>query len=186
MNIQNYALRSAVFAAVYTTVAWAAAGPLALSPIMLPAVAIAALWLVAQSRFGRHRYDVIMLATATAVAATLHGAGLLLALTYAVAGTIPAVLFMMMLNRMLPGYWLGHGDRFRRRNAVTGRLAASAAVAAVAGVVLVEIIDPEAATAGWATFAAVRDTALIMLVVWAARSYRLSKEPRRGPLSVVR
>jgi hypothetical protein len=189
MNINRYAVRSGVFATVYLVVAWTAAGPLEMSPIMLPALVMAALWLVAQSRFGMLRFDVIMLATASAVAATLNGAGLLLSLTYAMVATIPAVLFVMMLSRMLPGYWLGHGRR--PNGVVAGRLAASAAVAAVAGVVLSAVVDPDAMTAGGSVWAVVRDTALIMLVVWVSRQYRLSKQPdgggpRRGGLSVVR
>ncbi|MBB2948721.1 hypothetical protein FB565_008504 [Actinoplanes lutulentus] len=186
MSINSYPVRSGAFAAGYLLIAWAVAGPLSLSPIMLPAVAVAALWLVAQNKYGRHRLDVIMLATAAAVAATLNGAGLLLALTYAVVATIPGVLFVMMLNRMLPGYWLGHGDRFRQRNAVFARLAASAGAAAFSGVVLQTVVDPEALTFGGSVFVTIRDTALIMLVVWAVRQYRLSKEPQRGGLSVVR
>lgn len=186
MSTNNYVVRSAALAVGYLGVAWAATGPLAMSPVVLPAVAVAALWLVAQARYGRHRFDVITLATATAVAATLNGAGLLLSLTYAVVGTIPAVLFVMTLNRMLPGYWLGHGDRFRRRGVVLGKLAAASAVAAVTSAVLREVVDPSSMTAGGAVFAAIRDTLLVMLVVWTARSYRLSRRPRRGALSVVR
>ncbi|MEU4695463.1 hypothetical protein [Actinoplanes sp. NPDC023714] len=186
MSINRYAARSAAFAAAYLVVAWAAAGPLSMSPIMLPAVAVAALWLIAQSHYGRYRLDVIMLGTAAAVAATLNGAGLLLSLTYAVVATIPAVLFVMMMNRMLPGYWLGHGDRFRSRGTVLSRFAGASALAAVAGVVLQKVVDPEALTAAGAVGVAVRDTALIMLVVWVSRQYRLAKQPRRGPLSVVR
>jgi hypothetical protein len=189
MSINRYAVRSGAFAAAYLVVAWSAAGPLSMSPIMLPAVVLAALWLVAQHRFGMFRFDVIMLATAAAVAATLNGSGLLLSLTYAMVATIPAVLFVMMLNRTLPGYWLGHGRR--SRNVVLTRLAGSAAVAAMAGVVLAAVVDPDAMTAAGSVWILLRDTALIMLAVWVSRQYRLSKEPdgggtRKGGLSVVR
>ncbi|BBH68861.1 hypothetical protein ACTI_55460 [Actinoplanes sp. OR16] len=186
MSINRYAARSAAFAAAYLVVAWAAAGPLSMSPVMLPAVAVAALWLLAQSRFGNHRFDVIMLATASAVAATLNGAGLLTSLTYAMVAAIPAVLFVMMMSRLLPGYWLGHGDRFRQRSVVLTRFAAAAALAAVSGVILQKVVDPDALSTAAAIWMAFRDTALVMLVIWVSRQYRLAKEPRRGPLTVVR
>ncbi|WP_229075499.1 hypothetical protein [Actinoplanes sp. DH11] len=181
----RYATTSALFAAGYLAVAYTAAGPLSMSPIMLPALAVGALWLLAQAGYGRFRLDVIMLTTAAAVAATLNGAGFLLALTYAVVAAIPAVLFAMAMNRLLPGWWLGHGDRFRARGFVFGRLATASALAAVANAVLLAVVDADTASAG-AVFHAARDTLLVMLMVWAARSYRLSKEPRRGGLSVVR
>ena len=185
MNVSRYATRSAVFAAGYLLTAWAAAGPLELSPVALPPVAVAVLWLLAQARFARHRLDVIMLATTAAVAATLTGDGLLASLTSAVGAAIPAVLFAALMNRWLPGYWPGHGDRFRRSRATLGRLAGAATAAALCGVVLQQVMDPGTSLLGGA-FQLIRDAMVITLVIAGTRSYRRSREPQRGVLSTVR
>ena len=184
MNISRYATRSAVFAAGYLLVAWAAAGPLEMSPVVLPPIALAALWLVAQARFALHRLDVIMVATTAAVAATLTGDVLLASLTFAVSATNPPVVFAALMNRWLPGYWQGHGGRRNSRDTL-GKLAGAAAAAALAGVVLQQVTDPGSGLLG-ATVQLLRDAAVVALVIGGARSYRRGREPQRGGLSVVR
>jgi hypothetical protein len=183
MSIPRYALRSAAFAAAYLAafLATAATPVWPLSPLVAGAI-----WLAAQSGFARRRFDVIMLATVAAVAATLEGAGLLMSATVAVWAVVPALLFAMLLERWLPGYWLGHGDRFRRPHAELGSLAGVAALTAAAGVVLTGVIDSTALGAVNVVFHVVRDTAALMLVTLAVRMVRRSRSPRRSGLTVVR
>jgi hypothetical protein len=179
----RYALRSAAFAAAYL-VAFLAAAATPYWP--LPPLVAGAVWLAAQTGSARRRFDVIMLATAAAVAATLEGAGLLLSATVAVWAVVPALIFAMLLERWLPGYWLGHGDRFRRPRAALGPLAGAAALTATAGVVLIGVIDTAALGPVNAVFHLVRDTASLMLVTLAVRLVRRSRSPRRAGLTVVR
>ncbi|MEV0903118.1 hypothetical protein [Actinoplanes sp. NPDC049802] len=175
MSLPRYALRSAAFAAVFLTAALTLGAPLA----------VAALWLTAQHRYAHRRHDVVMLATAAMVWATLEGAGLLMSAVVAVATVVPALLYAVLLQRWLPGYWLGHGDRFRRPRAALGRLAASAALAAGAAAVLSAVIDTAFSPLTAALFLA-GNTAALMLAPLAVRAARRSREPRRAALSVVR
>jgi hypothetical protein len=178
----RYALRSAAFAAAYLA-AFLAAAATPFSP--LPPLAVGAVWLVAQAGYARRRLDVVMLATAAAVAATLEGAGLLMSATVAVWAVVPALVFAMLLERWLPGYWLGHGDRFRRPRAALGPLAGAAGLAAAAGVVLAGVIDTgfDPVTV---MFHLTRDTAALTLVTLGVRAVRRSRSPRRSGLTVVR
>ncbi|MBG0561000.1 hypothetical protein [Actinoplanes aureus] len=185
----RYAARTAAFAAVYLA-AFLASGPLG-PAVLVPPIAVAALWLVAQSRYGLRRFDVIALTTASMVAATLEGAGILLCLAVAVWAVAPAVLFAVLLERWLPGYWLGHGDRFRRPRASLGRLAGAAALTAVAGLVIQEVTNPGTGSVA-AGLQLLRDTAAIVLPILAVRAVRRTRagrrtrSPRRGALSMVR
>jgi hypothetical protein len=178
----RYALRSAAFAAAYLAAFLAAAAtpfwPLA------PLVA-GAIWLAAQTGSGRRRFDVIMLATTAAVAATLEGAGLLMSLTVAVWAVVPALVFATLLERWLPGYWRGHGDRFRRPRAALGPLAGAAALTAAAGAVLTGVIDTGSDPVT-AMFALARDTAALFLATLTVRVFRRSRSPHRAGLTVVR
>jgi hypothetical protein len=178
----RYALRSAAFAAAYLAASLAAAAT-PFSP--LPPLVVGAVWLTAQTGHVRRRFDVIMLATAAAVAATLEGAGLLMSATVAVWAVVPALVFAMLLERRLPGYWLGHGDRFRRPRAALGALAGAAALAAGAGVVLTGVIDT-AFDPVTVMVHLVRDTLVLTLVTLAVRAVRRSRAPRRSGLTVVR
>jgi hypothetical protein len=182
VSIPRYALRSAAFAAAYLA-AFLAVAATPFSP--LPPLAVGAIWLAAQTGFARRRFDVILLATTAAVAATLEGASLLLSFTVAVWAVVPALVFAMLLERWLPGYRQGHGDRFRRPRAALARLAGAAALAAATGVVLTGVIDT-----GFDPVTVlvhlVRDAIALTLVTLAVRAVRRSRSPRRPGLTVVR
>ncbi|MDI6100948.1 hypothetical protein QLQ12_20245 [Actinoplanes sp. NEAU-A12] len=176
------ALRSAAFAAAYL----AAFLVTAMIPVFpLPPLVVAGVWLTAQAGRVPRRFDVIALATMAMVAATLQGAGLLMSATVAVWAVIPALLFAVLLEHWLPGYWLGHGDRFRRPRAALGRLAAAAALTAAASLVLHGVIDTDLVS-GAVAIQFARDTAVLVLVPLAVRAVRRSRSPRRAGLSVVR
>ncbi|WP_328469540.1 hypothetical protein OHA21_02115 [Actinoplanes sp. NBC_00393] len=183
--ISRYAARTAAFAAAYLAIFWLSGQ---LGPVMLlTPIAVGAIWLVAQTRYALRRFDVIALATTSMVAGTLDGAGLLQTFTIGVWAVVPALFFAMLLERWLPGYWLGHGDRFRRTRASFGRLAGAAALTAVAGLTIQELILPGTGLLH-AAFQLLRDTAIIVLLTLATRAVRRTRQPRthRGGLSVVR
>ncbi|BCJ46314.1 hypothetical protein GCM10010168_59530 [Actinoplanes ianthinogenes] len=181
MTVARHAARTAAFAAAYLLAFWAG-GFLFLSP--LP---VAALWLLAQSRTGRRRFDVIVLATVTAVAATLNGAGPLLAFSLAAAGTLPALLFAVLTDRWAPGWWQGHGDRFRSLRSRLSRLAAAAALSAGTAGLLQAILTPDISRYATA-LATLRDAAAVLLLVLAARTLRRRPRTPRptGALTVIR
>lgn len=178
----RYVLRSAVFVAVFL------AGFLITPSIpVFPAapLVVGAIWLTAQAGHGLRRFDVIMLATAAAVGATFQGAGLFLSLTIAVWAVLPSLLFAVLLDRLLPGYWRGHGDRFRRPGAALLRLAGIAFLTAAAGTVIWAVIDtgseglPPPVPFG-------RDLVMLFLVPLAVNTLRRLRSPRRAGLTVVR
>ncbi|HWS34444.1 MAG TPA: hypothetical protein VN408_17095 [Actinoplanes sp.] len=183
MTVLRYALRSASFAAAYLTVFLTG---VVLPWFPLPAITVAAVWLTAQTAFGRRRLDVIMLATAAAVGATLDGAGLLGCLVTAVVATIPALLFAVGMQRLLPGYWLGHGDRFRKPRTAAARLAVLAPVTAATGVVLMGVADTGLA-AGPAAVHLVIGAITLFAAPFTVRAIRTqSHENGRRHLTVVR
>ncbi|MEV6305891.1 hypothetical protein AB0M02_41210 [Actinoplanes sp. NPDC051861] len=182
--MNSYAARAAAFATAYVAVFWASAEYLAPVPALIPPIAVGALWLVAQTRFAKRRLDVIALATAGAVAATLQGAGLLMCLVVAAGAVAPPLLFAVLLQRWLPGYWLGHGDRFRSTRAALGRLAGAAALAAVTGFALYGLSLSSISVAE-ALLQLGGVTAVLVLAVLAVRATRRTRNPR-GNLSVVR
>lgn len=178
----RYALRSAAFAVAYLPAFWVTA----LVPAFpLPPLVVAGVWLVVQAGHVPRRFDVIALATAAMVGATVQGAGLLMSAAVAVWAVLPALLFAVLLERWLPGYWRGHGDRFRRPRAALGRLATAAALAAGASLVLHGVIDTELLPGG-AALQFARDAAVLVLVPLAVRAVRRARSPRRTGLSVVR
>lgn len=182
MSLPRYAARTAGFALLYllATVAGMQTPSAGGVHLLWPAAAVGAIWLVAQSRFGRRGLDVVALSTAAAlIPATEHT----LIGTFALAAVqaVPAVLFAWLLARWLPGYWLGHGDRFRRTAPTITRLAAAAGTAAAAGAVLHSLGDFSPAGAG---FLLVRDGTTVLLAVLATRAlavprYRSGIEKRR-------
>lgn len=182
MSNPRYVLRSAVFVTVYLA-AFLIAPLIPLLPA--PPILVAAVWLTAQAGFGLRRFDVIMLSTAAMVGATLQGAGLLMSAAVAVWAVLPALLFAVLLQRWLPGYWLGHGDRFRRRGATLGRLAGAAALASVSGIVLWTVTD-SGFDPGAAILVGVRDAVLLMLAPLVVRAARRQRAPQRAGLTVVR
>lgn len=177
--IARYAARTAAFAMVYLVTFWAS-GPLGLA-LLVPPTVVGALWLAAQSRYGLRRFDVIALATTSMVAATLEGANLLAAAVAAVWAVGPALLFAVLLDRWLPGYWLRHGDRFRSSRTSAGRLAGAATLTALAALVLHAVVTPGTEPL-LAAVQLVRDTTAIMLLTFAARAVRRP----HATLSVVR
>ncbi|GIF16810.1 hypothetical protein [Actinoplanes teichomyceticus] len=174
MTVARYAARTAVFAAAYLLVHWVGTLLPGFSPL-----AVAAVWLLAQGRWGLRRFDVITLGTVTAVSATVAGAGLLLSLALAATVTLPALLFATLVERRLPGWWQGHGDRFRPRRDRVGRLAAVAALSAAACLVLRAVTATGLSGSGL-VLAALCDTATILLLTLAGRALRRSRGPRAG------
>ncbi|GIF44965.1 hypothetical protein Axi01nite_92760 [Actinoplanes xinjiangensis] len=178
----RYALRSAMFVTVY--LAGFLIAPLV--PVFpLAPLVVGGVWLTAQAGYRRRRFDVIMLATATAVGATLQGAGLLLSLAIVGWAVLPSLLFAILLNLWLPGYWRGHGDRFRRPSAAVLPLAGIAVLTAGAGMVIWAVID-----VGFEESAVVvpfvRDVIALFLAPFAVNAYRRLRSPRRSGLTVVR
>ena len=178
----RHVLRSAVFAAAYL----AAFLVSALIPVFpVPPLLVGGIWLTVQAGHVPRRLDVIAMSTMAMVAATLQGAGLLLSAAVAVWSVVPALIFAVLLEQWLPGYWQGHGDRFRRPQVALGRLAGAAALTAAASLVLRGVIDTDIAPVA-VGLQFVRDAAVLMLVPLAVRVLRRSRAPRRTGLSVVR
>ncbi|MCM4077503.1 hypothetical protein [Paractinoplanes hotanensis] len=169
----RYALRTAGFAALYlaaTVAGLATAASGSGVRLFWPAAAVGALWLVAQGRYGRRNLDVIALSVA-AVLAPGNDGGLLHSFVQAVPQVVPALLFAWLFDRRLPGYWLGHGDRFRRAGAALARLAGVAALSALSAAVLLKVVNTDLGL-GEAGYVFVRDAAALLLVVLAARGIR--------------
>ncbi len=173
MSVFRYALRTAGFAALYlaaTVAGLATAASGSGVRLFWPAAAVGALWLVAQGRYGRRNLDVIALSVA-AVLAPGNDGGLLHSFVQAVPQVVPALLFAWLFDRRLPGYWLGHGDRFRRAGASLARLAGVAALSALSAAVLLKVVNTDLGL-GEAGYVFVRDSAALLLVVLAARGVR--------------
>ncbi|MBL7257575.1 hypothetical protein [Paractinoplanes lichenicola] len=181
MSLTRYALRTAGFGALYllaTAAGLATASTGAGVRVVWPAAVAGALWLVAQGRYGRRNLDVIALSV-LAVLAPGHGGGLLNDFVQAVPQVVPALVFAWLFDRWLPGYWLGHGDRFRRHGPALGRLAGAAGVAAGAGAVLYKVVDTGLGF-GEAGYVLVRDFSAVVLAVLIARGVRRAWGRRRG------
>ncbi|KUL39105.1 hypothetical protein [Actinoplanes awajinensis] len=180
MTVTRYAARTAAFAAAYLLAYWAGIPLAVLSP-----VAVAAVWMLAQGRWGLRRFDVITLATLTAASAIAHGAGMLMAFGLAAAVTLPAMIFAVLLERWLPGWWQGHGDRFRPRRTRLVRLAAVAALTAVTSVVLQAILSPEPSVYD-VSLRLARDVVTLLAVTLAGRALLRPRTPQRTGLTLVR
>ncbi|GIF05712.1 hypothetical protein Asi03nite_32500 [Actinoplanes siamensis] len=157
MTVARYVARIAAFAVVQL---------LAFPFLPLP---VAAVWMLAQGRWGLRRFDVIALATLTAAATVATGGGTLSGLGAAVAVTAPAVLFAVLVERWAPGWWLRHGDRFRPGRARLARIAAAAALSAVAALVLRAVITPGMSLSG-VLLTLLGETAGTLLLASAARA----------------
>ncbi|MDY7084984.1 MAG: hypothetical protein SYR96_07760 [Actinomycetota bacterium] len=173
MSLSRYALRTAGFGALYLLATFAG------STLFWPAAVVGALWLVAQGRYGRRNLDVIALSV-MAVLAPGPGDGLLHAFVQAVPQVVPAVLFAVLFDRWLPGFWLGHGDRFRRRGPAVGRLAGAAGLAGLTGAVLYKVVDTSLGF-GDVGYALLRDTVCVLLAVLAVRAVRQMLSRHGGP-----
>ncbi|WP_250006223.1 hypothetical protein [Actinoplanes sp. M2I2] len=179
--LSTHVPRTAGFAALYllaTVAGLATAGSESGVRLIWPAAVVGALWLVAQGRFGRRNLDVIALAV-VAVLAPGNGDDLLQSFVGAVPQVVPALLFAWLSDRWLPGYWLGHGDRFRRTGPALARLAGAATTAALAAAVLLKTVDNEL-TLGEAGYVIVRDATAVLLAVLAARGVRRLARRGRG------
>ncbi len=183
MTASRYVLRSAAFVAAYLVVFLVCAT----SPwFPVPAVAVAAIWLTAQGRFGQRRFDVIMLATTAAVGATLDGASLLMCAVVAILTVVPALFYAMVMDRRLPGYWLGHGDRFRRPRAALVKLARIAPLTAFTSLVLEGVADT-GFDVGPALLRAAALAVVLFLAPLAVRATRTHSDRQGRPtLTVVR
>ncbi|WP_433364016.1 hypothetical protein ACQPZX_33220 [Actinoplanes sp. CA-142083] len=164
MSLSRYGARTAGFALLYLLAL--VAGD-ATDGVVWPAAAVGAIWLVAQAGLGPRRFDMLAMMVLSALVPMTDD--LLAGLSQAVPQVVPAVLFAWLLERWLPGYWRGHGDRFRRRETTLARLAGAAASAAAAGAILQSvalIADFDPAEAGYAL---VRDTVTVLAAVLLAR-----------------
>ncbi|MBM2622753.1 hypothetical protein JIG36_45360 [Actinoplanes sp. LDG1-06] len=182
MSLSRYALRTAGFGALYlaaTVAGLATAESGSGVRVLWPAAVAGALWLVAQGRYGRRNLDVIALSV-LAVLAPGNGGGLLHSFVQAVPQVVPALLFAWLFDRWLPGYWLGHGDRFRRLGPTLARLAAAAGVAALSGAVLHKVINTELGF-GEAGYVFVRDATAVVLAVLVVRGVRKLVRSRTAP-----
>lgn len=181
MSSYRYAFRTAGFAALYllaTLAGLATTGSAGGVRLLWPAAVVGALWLVAQARCGRRNLDIIALSV-VAVLAPGNGDGLLHTFVQAVPQVVPAVLFAWLFDRRLPGYWLGHGDRFRSPGRSLARLAEVAFLTALAAAALLKVVDTELSAAE-AGYVIVRDGAALVLAVLASRGVRRLVR-RRGP-----
>jgi hypothetical protein len=199
VSLSGYALRAAGFAALYllaTAAGQATAVDAGGVPLLWPAAPVAGVWLLAQARYGLRRFDVIALSTAAAAVAVLSHS-FLGTLAQAVVQVLPALLFAGLLDRWLPGYWLGHGDRFRRLPATLTRLALTAAAAGAAGAVLHSVTLTTSLSALDVGYLFLRDTTAVLLTVLLIRTARQrltgrggpadgSGRPNRGGLTIVR
>ncbi len=182
VSLSRYALRTVALAAAFLLVSWAATGPLEVfSPL-----AVAALWLVGQARAGLRRFDVIALGTTAAVFSVLQGTGMMAALVHAIVTIVPAAVFAVLLERWVPDWWKGLGVRQQTREAVLGRIAASAVLAASAAVVLQGVIDPVGFTIETTAGALARDAVTVLALTVGVRAFRQARRPRRPSLTVVR
>jgi hypothetical protein len=184
VTLSRYALRAAGFAALYllaTLAGQATAVEPGGVPLIWPAAPVAVVWLLAQARYGLRRFDVIALSTVAAAVAVLHHS-FLAALVQAAAQVLPALLFAGLLDRLLPGYWRGHGDRFRRLPVALTRLAMTAAAAGAAGAVLHSVALTISLSALDAGYLFLRDTTAVLLTVLLVRTARrrLTDRDRRG------
>jgi hypothetical protein len=175
MTVARYAARTAAFAVTYLA-AFGAGAFLFLSP--LP---VAALWMLVQGRWGLRRFDVITLVTATTVAGLLGGSHLLPSLGMAAMITLPALVFAVLVERWAPGWWRGHGDRFRSPQTRLVRVAGAAAVSVVAYLVLQAVLMP-GISAFAVIFTLVRDVAAIVLLTLAGRA--VGRKVSVGPATV--
>lgn len=188
MSWSRYAARTAGFALLYV-LATVAGGWTEVAGVHLlwPAAAVGAVWLVAQATYGKRNLDVIALGV---LATLLPGSstGILTALAMAMPQVVPALIFAWLTDRWLPGFWLGHGDRFRRFGRTVARLAAISAVASVAGVMLRHIVSQEEVSAAVTGYPVLRDTVAVFVAVLVVRAARLrGTGPRAGAgLAVVR
>ena len=177
MSLSRYALRTAGFGALYLLAA--IVGPAASTGVLWPAAVVGALWLVAQGRYGYRNLDVIALSV-LAVLAPGSGDGMLHAFVQAVPQIAPALLFAWLFDRWLPGYWLGHGDRFRKPGLTLARLTGAAGLAAVSGAVLYEVVDTSLSF-GEAGYVLLRDAVSVVLAVFLVRAVRRLVSRGHGP-----
>ena len=130
MTVARYAARTAAFAVGYLLVYWVAG-----LYLILPSV-VAAVWMLAQGHWGLRRFDVITLVTVAVASAIVSGGSMLPGVGRAAVIAAPALLFAVLVERWLPGWWQGHGDRFRSPQVRLGRVAGAAGVSSVAFLVL--------------------------------------------------
>ncbi|MBU2665019.1 hypothetical protein KOI35_16060 [Actinoplanes bogorensis] len=173
MNLSRYVLRTVAFGVLYllaTVAGLATTASVSGVRVLWPAAVAGALWLVAQARFGRRNLDVIALSV-LAVLAPGQSHDFLSSVVQAVPQVVPALLFAWLFDRWLPGYWLGHGDRFRRTGPALARVAGAAAVAALAGAVLQKVVDTDLAAVE-VGYLFLRDATAVLLGVLVVRSVR--------------
>ncbi|GAA2898372.1 hypothetical protein Acy02nite_84320 [Actinoplanes cyaneus] len=179
MTVARYAARTTAFAVVYLLVYWMADLYLILPPV------VAAVWMLTQGHWGLRRFDVIALVTVTVAAAIAGGATMLSGFGRAAVITAPALLFAVLVERWLPGWWQGHGDRFRAWHVSLGKVAGAAAVSAVAFLVLFTTMFGVPAL-GFLGMPVVQ-TVAVLLVALAGRTMKRQATKRQRPgLTLVR
>jgi hypothetical protein len=183
VSIPRYAARTAAFAALHVlaTLAglWTAVGTTGVH-LLWPAAVVGAIWLLAQSPFGRRDLDVIALSVVS-VLVPVADKGMLGAFALATAQVVPALLAAWLVDRWLPGWWRGHGDRFRRTGPTLTRLGAAASIAAAAGAVLYAIVVPFDLSAAEACYVFVRDATAVLLALLAVRAARFIRRTPSSP-----
>ncbi len=178
MTVARYAARTAAFAAVYLLVSWVLDFSLVLPPV------VAAVWMLAQGHWGLRRFDVIALVTITTAVAIAHGTSMLSGFGAAAVVTFPAMLFALLVERWLPGWWQGHGDRFRSRRTSLTRVAGAAGLSAVAFVVLHAAMSGVPALG--LVLTPVVHAAVLLPAALAGRAINRSRTPRTAGLTLVR
>ncbi|MFI1996128.1 hypothetical protein [Actinoplanes sp. NPDC020271] len=175
MTVARYAARTTAFAAVYLLVSWVADVYLILPPV------VAAIWMLAQGYWGLRRFDVIALVTVTVAAAVADGGSMLGGFALAVVITAPALLFAVLVERWAPGWWQGHGNRFRSQRVRLGRVAGAAAVSGIVFLVLFAVASGVPALGLLGT-----PVVYAVTVLLGALAGRALKRPGRAGLTLVR
>ncbi|GAA0480922.1 hypothetical protein Ade02nite_56070 [Paractinoplanes deccanensis] len=165
MSIARYGARSAGFALLYLL---ALVAGQALDGALWPAAAVGAVWLVAQGAHGPRRFDALVMMVLAALVPDTDA--LLAGVTQALPQVLPAVLFAWLLDRWLPLYWQGLGERFYGAWPALGRLAGAAAVAGLSGAVLRSVLFPADFAAGEAVWAVLRDTLSVAVTILVVRA----------------
>jgi hypothetical protein len=185
VTVARYATRTTAFAVAYLLLLWADSSEIGVFPLLLPPLALAALWMLAMGRWGLRRFDGITLATVTAAGSIAAGADMLPAIGLAAVITAPALLFAILVERWLPGWWQGHGDRFRSRLTRLGRLTGAAALTAVAYLVLQAVLMPGMPLLGL-VLTPIQYTVVLLVVALAGRTVNRFRAPRKPGLTLVR
>ncbi|WP_436521442.1 ATP-binding protein [Actinoplanes sp. HUAS TT8] len=151
-------------------------------PVVWPATAVAAVWLVNRTEARWRWVDPVVLAVLTAVALAVTGVDVGLALVRGVAAMIGALVFAIAAARWLPGVWTAGGRPLGSLNDLV-RVLMVATAAALAGTALGalggQVIKGDVAPTDVAVFL-VRD--IVSVLVFGAAAHRLRDLPPNRPV----